>query len=105
MPEALREFLYRFNRLPFGINNYYSPIGEQLGLVKTNVPIPQTDNNQDYYRFDLIGLNRLFKPKVIGMPNMTYEEFITNAIKARRNSRIEILKELGYDSDLLDLIE
>ena len=74
-------------------------------MVKTNVPIPQTDNNQDYYRFDLIGLNRLFKPKVIGMPNMTYEEFITNAIKARRNSRIEILKELGYDSDLLDLIE
>ena len=24
---------------------------------------------------------------------------------ARRNSRIQILKELGYDSDLLDLIE
>ena len=41
----------------------------------------------------------------IGMPNMTYEEFIANAIRSRRNSRIQILKELGYNSDLLDLIE
>jgi len=39
------------------------------------------------------------------MPNMTYEEFIANAIRARRNSRIQILKELGYNTDLLDLIE
>ena len=95
----------QFNKLPLYANEYFSPIGEQLGLVKTNTTIPQTDNNVDYKMFDSIGFNRLFRPKVIGMPDMPYEKFIANAISARKNSRIQILKELGYEPDLLDLIE
>lgn len=95
----------QFNKLPPKVNRNFSPIGEHLGLVKTNTTIPQTDNNVDYKMFDSIGFNRLFRPKIIGMPNMAYEEFIANAIRSRRNTRIQILKELGYEPELLDWIE
>ena len=95
----------QFNKLPLNCNKNYSPIGEHLGLVKTNTPITGKDNNQDNLRFDSIGLNRLFKPKVIGMPDMSYEEFIANAEKVRKDYRIQIMKELGIDLKILDSIE